>query len=107
MSETYDFYGETYAVTDKTLRPFLVGVPHQRPAFVVKAEDSPPDHDEGDKFIEGDHDLSTTWTVDTLDDAKRLMAATNGGGQARHQAAKIAALVLEELVGQGVFEETD
>lgn len=51
------------------LRPFWIGVPHQRPAFVAYPEYSdPPDSDAGDTYFAGDHDLSGVYVVDSREE---------------------------------------
>ena len=102
------YLDETYRITDKGLRPFAVAVPHQTSAHVVDPAEFPPIAEDGDRLVAGDHDLHGVHLVETLDDARRLLVVTDGhGGRARHQAARIASLVLDELVGQGVIEMVD
>ena len=96
------------------LEPFYVGVPHQRQPFVVtkRAADQskPPLAEDGDTSFEGDHDLHGVQVVETQQDAELLLDPHDHerpGGQARHQAAAIAAVVRAELVAQGVLPEDD
>ena len=100
------YLDEMYKATDAPLRRFAVAVPHQRPAHIVDPVEFPPIEEDGDARIAGDHDLHGVHLVESLDDAQRLLIVTNGhGGQARHQAARIAAVVLDELLGQGAVQE--
>jgi len=101
--KTYTFLGEVYRITDRPLHPFTVGVPYQRLAFRCLPEDCLPIIDEGDHIITGDHDLYAVYHVETWEDAERLMHASDGGSQARHQAARITSLVFEELLSQGIL----
>lgn len=98
------FLDETYTATGKPVTRFVVGVPHQRPAYLSDPELAPPVEEDGDSVIAGDHDLHAAYEVASLDDAMPLLMASDGkGGQMRHQATKIAAMVLEELLRQGVL----
>ncbi len=86
------------------LKTFYVGVPHQRPAFIVDPRGADPDKDAGDTYFAGDHDLSGVYVVDSQAVAESLMQPSLGAGrQARHQAARIAAIVEQELIEQGVI----
>jgi len=95
------------------LRIFWIGVPHQRPAFVIDpewaAKNERPVEADGDRVVAGDHDLANLHEVSSREDAEMLMKASDerAGGQARHQAVRIAVLVRQELVKQGVLEEED
>jgi hypothetical protein len=106
MTGTLTHTHTTYAITGRPIELFAVGVPHQTPAYVARPEEHPPIEEDGDVTIAGDHDLSGTHLVEDLDDASRLLQFTTGGGsQARHQAARIAALVMSELLDQGVLTD--
>ena len=103
----FDIDGNRFAVTGVTVRPFFVLVPHQMPASLDWPECAEePNEEAGDRYIEGDHDLHTIYRVESLDDALPLLQHSDGrGGQARHQAIKVAVLVKNELVSQGVLAE--
>ena len=105
MTRTLTHDGATYRVV-KALRPFAIGVPHQRPAYVAYPDDAPPSEADGDRFIGGDHDLHAVYLVETLADVLPLLQwKDERGGQSRHQAIRIAALTIGELFDQGVLTE--
>jgi hypothetical protein len=100
-----EYGGFRYRVTGEPISRCYVAVPHQRPAYIVYAEASPPNEEDGDQVIEGDHDLHCVHEVATIEDVARLMQATSGGGkQTRHQSRVIASAVRREMIGQGVIE---
>lgn len=69
---------------------YVVEVPHQRPARGYWADERPTDEDT--------HDLSGCYVCEDVSDLVYLTHAIGrDGGQARHQAAKIAALAGEAL----------
>jgi len=87
--------------------PFYVGVPHQKPPFIVMFRDIealPPCEEDGDRFFSGDHDLHTFHVVETVGDALVLIASGQGD-RTRHQAYPIAVMVEQQLVDMGVVTE--
>ena len=107
--QTLSHCGASYRVA-KPITPFVIGVPHRRPAFVAYPDDSPPNEADGDRFIGGDHDLHAVYLVETLADVLPLLDwKDEHGAPARHQAIRVAALVIAELVDQGVLlqDETE
>lgn len=69
---------------------YVIEVPHQRPARGYWADERPSDEDT--------HDLSGCYVCENVSDLVRLTHAIGRDGcQARHQAAKIAALADEAL----------
>ena len=98
-------------INPESFEAFYIGVPHQKPPFIVRACDLdalPPVDEDDDEIFEGDHDLSGVYNVDSIEEAQKLLAtSTHGGVQARHQAIKIAVLVERELVDMGVAEDDE
>lgn len=69
---------------------FVIEVPHQRPARGYWADEAPAEEDA--------HDLSGCYVCEDVSDLVHLTHAIGRDGcQARHQAAKVAALADEAL----------
>jgi hypothetical protein len=99
--------GKKFRITaDPLERTFAIGVPHQRKAFLAYPDESEPIEEDGDDIIEGDHDLHMCHLIETLDDALPLLDFMDDrGGQSRHEAIKVAVLIRDELIEQGVLDE--
>ena len=89
--------------------PLAVEVPGQMPPHCYPLADSdPPDIDDGDQHVLGDHDLHSCRILPTLPAALAYYAACAGEGIDRiHQGSAQRTLIREQLLALGVIEADD
>ena len=72
--------------------PFCVCVPHQRPAYIDRPDESPPIEADGDRLVAGDHDLHSCHMIESEADAQDLINRCRID-HSLHQRLRIAAIL--------------